>query len=356
MILTITTDFSTFAGYAELAVQLISPTKGILSEQRTLWTDTSRELKVDIPIAEDSKEAKVVVFPIGPIIPKTSTPFLSKFVCRPLPHIVGVESPRFAPKTAARIDSVYREFVIDGFPFRIAEQSGETIIRHVWDAGIILSAAATCNPVSLLPDELQTFMQMTGIYGATKILEMGTGVGVLGISLAAQFPEAKVVVTDLEDAEPFVRENISINSPNFPHLRENISFRTLDWGDRRFPDWTLNETFDLIVMADVTYNTSTFVALADTLEHLLKHGATGAQVVCCGKRRHEEEEEFWRIVLGRGFLVHQRTMFTMDLNGIFRHCQDGMKKDGEQVIDFIIMNTSLTSNNWAAAKATPTIC
>ena len=228
MILTITTDFSTFAGYAELAVQLISPTKGILSEQRTLWTDTSRELKVDIPIAEDSKEAKVVVFPIGPIIPKTSTPFLSKFVCRPLPHIVGVESPRFAPKTAARIDSVYREFVIDGFPFRIAEQSGETIIRHVWDAGIILSAAATCNPVSLLPDELQTFMQMTGIYGATKILEMGTGVGVLGISLAAQFPEAKVVVTDLEDAEPFVRENISINSPNFPHLRENISFRTLD--------------------------------------------------------------------------------------------------------------------------------
>ena len=249
-----------------------------------------------------------------------------------------MESPRFALTPGARIDVVYRGFAINGVPFRIAEQSGETIIRHVWDAGIILSAAATCNPVSLLPNGLRTFMQMTGIYRATKILEIGTGVGVLGISLAARFPEAKVVLTDLEDAEPLVLDNIGINAPNFPHLLQNVSFRTLDWEDRQFPDWTLNEKFDLIVMADVTYNASTFVALADTLEHLQKHGARGANVVCCGKRRHDEEEEFWQIVLRRGFVVHRRTIFTMDLNGIFRHCQDGMKRDGEQMIDFIIMN------------------
>ena len=338
MILTITTDFSTFAGYAELVVQLVSPTKANLSEHRILWTDTSRELKVEIPIAADSTEAKVVVFAIGPVIPKTSISFLSRYICRPLEHIIGVESPLFALKTTARIDTVYREFAIDDAPFRIAEQSGETIIRHVWDAGIILSAAATCNPVSILPDELRTFMQMTGIYRATRILEIGTGVGVLGISLAARFPEANVVLTDLEDAEPLVLENIAINAPNFPHLRQNISFRTLDWEAQEFPDWTLNEKFDLIVLADVTYNSSTFVALADTLEHLQKHGAMGAKVVCCGKRRHDEEEEFWRIVHRRGFVVHRRTIFTMDLNGTFRHCQDGMKRDGEQVIDFIIMN------------------
>lgn len=336
MILTVTTDFSTFAGTTELGVKLVSPTNAILSEKEISWSDTSRELKVELQLKSGWKAGKVVVYPLGR---GQSIPFLSRYLRRPIEHIVGVESPTFQLSPTSRVDTVYRQFAIDGVPFRIAEQSGETIIRHVWDAGIILSAAATCNPTSL-PSELQTFMEMSGITGAKTILEVGTGVGVLGISLAARYPKARVVVTDLGDAEPLVLENIAINTPNFPHLTKSVSFRPLDWEVRPFPEWTTTDKFDLVVMADVTYNTATFVALADTLEHLQKQGAKGAKVICCGKRRHDEEEEFWKIVRGREFVLHDRTVFTMDLEGRLRYCRDCVPEDGEQVIDFIVMTLS----------------
>jgi Lysine methyltransferase len=339
MILTVTTDFSTFAGSTELGVTLVSPANAILSEKEISWSDTSRELKVELELKPGWKEGKVVVYPLGR---GQSIPFLSRYLGRPIEHIVGVESPTFQLSPTSRVDTVYRRFSIDGVPFRIAEQSGETIIRHVWDAGIILSAAATCNPTSL-PPELQIFMEMSGIARVKAILEVGTGVGVLGLSLAARYPKARVVVTDLEDAEPLVLENIAINAPDFPQLTKNVSFRPLDWEARPFPDWTTTDIFDLIVMADVTYNTATFVALANTLEHLQKHGAKGAKgakVICCGKRRHDEEEEFWKIVKGRGFELQERKAFAMDLEGRFRYCGDGIQEDGEQVIDFIVMTLS----------------
>jgi SAM-dependent methyltransferase len=340
MILTITIDFSTFAGSTELAVQLVSRTNAVLSEHRIQWTDTSRELKTNLPLPPDLKDTKVVVSPLLPPTHIASNSFLSKYLGRPIEHIIGVESPRFPHKFADPTDTVFREFAINVVPFRIAEQSGETIIRHVWDAGIILSAAVTCAPISILPDELQKFIEASGISRATRILEVGTGVGILGISLAARFPQANVVVTDLEDAGLFVLHNIDNNIYNFPHLRQNISFRILDWEARPFPEWMVSDKFDLIVMADVTYNTSMFLALADALEHLSKHGAKGAKVVCCGKRRHDDEEEFWRIICERGFVIDQRTTFTMDLEGSFRYCDTGIKKDGEQVIDFILMSMS----------------
>jgi hypothetical protein len=93
-------------------------------------------------------------------------------------------------------------------------------------------------------------------------------------------------------------------------------------------------------MADVTYNTATFNALADTLEHLLRHGCKGGKVVCCGKRRHDEEEGFWRIVTQRGFILEKRVIFGIDLEGTIRFCGDGVKKDGEQLVDFIVMSFS----------------
>ena len=222
---------------------------------------------------------------------------------------------------------------------RIAEQAGETIIRHVWDAGIILSAATSCNPLSSLPSELQSFVEATfQTSRRLNILELGTGVGILGISIGTTFPDAKVVMSDLVDAQALVEQNIRLNVPHHSRLKSNALFRVLDWELRPFPSWTVAEQFDLIVMADVTYNTATFAALADTLEYLLRNGSQGAKVICCGKRRHDEEEGFWRIVSERGFILDRRVILAIDLDGQLRHCEDGGKKDGEQLVDFISMS------------------
>ena len=335
MILTITTDFSPFAGLAELLCQFVSPANSIVAEQRVHWDGTLRDIKVDMPIPSGSKEGRVV---INPIDHSRSETFLSQFLGRRTNHVVGVETATFSLNASNRHETVYRQFSLPHGPLQIAEQAGETIIRHVWDAGIILSAALTCNSLSILPDELQQSLRPMFFDREMKILELGTGIGILGVSIATAFPSATVVMTDLLDAQSLVDENTRLNSKNHSQLMRNASFRALDWEERPFPQWTMMEKFDLIVMADVTYNTATFIALTDTLEHLLRTGSKGAKVLCCGKRRHDEEEGFWRLVQEKGFVIHQRVIFAIDLEGIMRYCGDGVKNEGEQLIDFIAMS------------------
>jgi len=335
MILTITTDFSPFAGSTELMCQLVSSADTVLAEHRINWDGSLRDVKVDLPIPSGLKEGRVAITPIDD---SGSESFVSQFLGGKTNHVVGVETATFALNTVNRHDTVYRQFSLPQGPVRIAEQTGETIIRHIWDAGIILSAALTCNPISNLPDELRQFVRPIFSEPAMKVLELGTGVGILGISIARAFPSTTVVMTDLLDAQSLVDENTCTNAKTHPQMLRNALFRALDWEERPFPEWTVREKFDLIVMADVTYNTATFVALADTLEHLLSTGSKGGRVLCCGKRRHDEEEGFWRLVREKGFVIHERVIFSMDLEGTINYCGDGGKKDGEQLIDFISMS------------------
>jgi 2-polyprenyl-3-methyl-5-hydroxy-6-metoxy-1,4-benzoquinol methylase len=340
MILTITTDFSPFAGSAELLCQLVSTKNQTLSEKLVTWHEYNRELKVELKIPTNFKEGKVIVAPTTSNNGRRMEgQFLLTFLGRETSNVVGVETDAFTMDTPARQDVVYRTFSVRNCPLRIAEQSGETIIRHVWDAGVILSAALAFDRISELPDELQ--IVISGVVCTTKetrILELGCGVGVLGISIASAFPHCQVIMTDLSDAQVLVEENIRLNLHKFPHLGQNTRFRVLNWEAKPYPAWTVKEKFDVIVMADVTYNTATFTALADTLEHLLRTRSKGGKVLCCGKRRHDEEEGFWRLVQERGFIIEKRIIFGMDLDGNFRRCPDGVKTDGEQLIDFIIVH------------------
>ena len=334
MILTITTDFSPFAGSVQLLCELQSY-DSILAQKRIHWTDTLRDIYVDIPIPSGLKEGRVAIRPVD----STSDTFLSHFLGgKGINHVVGVETGLFHVNVSSRHDTVYRHFKLPLGPLRIAEQAGETIIRHVWDAGIILSAAISYYPTSLIPDELQQLLSLIFSDRETRILELGTGVGILGITIAARYPQTKVVMTDLSDAQSLVDTNLHLNTATYHYLKDNASFRPLDWEERPFPEWSTTEKFDLIVMADVTYNTATFIALADTLEHLLRTGSKSGKVLCCGKRRHDEEEGFWRIIQERGFEMHGRVIFAIDLEGNTRYCGDGMTKQGEQLIDFIMMN------------------
>jgi len=339
MILTITTDFSSFAASTGLSCRLVSTEGTVVLEKEVQWQEYDREVKINLSVPRNFREGRVVVSPCGSVPGSNDGGFLRSFLGRDVPHLVGVETETFSIDNLLRQETVYRNFVLRGHPLRIAEQTGETIIRHVWDAGIILSAALTYHPPSALPEELNAFnSSVISTSTRIKVLEVGCGVGILGISIAAAFPQSQVVMTDLSDAQSLVEQNIKLNLRGYPHLKRNANFRSLDWETRPYPEWTTAEHFDLIVMADVTYNTATFLALADTLEHLLRSGSKGSRVICCGKRRHDEEEGFWRLVKERGFIVERRVIFSMDLDGHFGLCMNGIEQDGEQLIDFISMH------------------
>lgn len=341
LILTITTDFSPFAGSANLLCQLVSSKGATLATQEIQWAGHEREIKIDFPVPSSPSNYKVVITPVEAA---PSASFLAHFLNANVSHVVGVETQMLSNEICTRQDTVYRRFRSPACQIVIAEQSGETIIRHVWDAGIIFSAAASYHHLETLPRRLKSFIQpLINSTRPLRVLELGTGVGVLGICIALAFPNTKVVMTDLLDAQPSVDENIRLNASQHPKLAQNASFRPLDWENQPYPEWTRTNTYDLIVMADVTYNTATFVALANTLEHLLRTGSRGARVLCCGKRRHDEEEQFWSIVRARGFVLDQREVFSMDLEGNFEPCEREQNAHGQQLIDFIGMTLANTA-------------
>lgn len=85
-----------------------------------------------------------------------------------------------------------------------------------------------------------------------RILELGTGCGMVGIALAHLIHDANVLLTDLPEAQEIVEHNI-----NQTKLAKGstLSFRTLDWDDDLPQDLQSSSSpLDLVVAADCTYN------------------------------------------------------------------------------------------------------
>jgi methylase of polypeptide subunit release factors len=93
-----------------------------------------------------------------------------------------------------------------------------------------------------------------------QILELGSGCGVVGLSLAQTIPDAQVLLTDLPEAEEIVERNIA--QTQLAH-GATVAFRELDWdaelpGDLR----ASSQKLDLVLAADCTYNPDSRYAIS----------------------------------------------------------------------------------------------
>jgi predicted nicotinamide N-methyase len=139
----------------------------------------------------------------------------------------------------------------DIFVNRLA-QEGEEYIKHfpfwikIWEASIVLA------------DHLIRI----GLAPETEILEIGAGMGVTGLFLAA-FGH-KVTITDHEeDALELVRMNVEHNK------LDHVSVRRLDWNA---PD--LTGTYDVICGSELVYNETCIRPIIDLFRRYLRPEAT----------------------------------------------------------------------------------
>jgi hypothetical protein len=150
-------------------------------------------------------------------------------------------------------------------------------------------------------------------------------------------------LTDLPEAEEIVIRNI-----NQAELAKGstLRFRTLDWEDEALSGLTESSdtsgrtNFDVIVVADCTYNPDSSPALVNTMHRIAKTSPEVAIIVAM-KRRHSSEEVFFDLMSEAGFLTKQE-----DLRPIKLPCDDGCP--GEVVHVYIYRHK--TSERYAVGK------
>lgn len=87
----------------------------------------------------------------------------------------------------------------------------------------------------------------------TRILELGCGTGIVGLTLAKILPQSQVTLTDSETTLwPLLRKNISANFSEMRLNEERVSIHGLDWRDTS--TFLPPAEFDLIVASDVLYS------------------------------------------------------------------------------------------------------
>ncbi|KUJ20698.1 uncharacterized protein LY89DRAFT_771671 [Mollisia scopiformis] len=180
----------------------------------------------------------------------------------------------------------------------IWEETGESIARHIWDAGLVLSALIS-QKAERLPDVLKK--------PNLKILELGAGCGIVGITMATSLPNIeKIILTDLPEAQEILARNI-------PSSQAKLSHQILDWA-APLPENVEREKWDLVVVADCTYNIDVVPDLVATLDRV-REGSKGVEVLLAMKVRHESEMGFFGLMEKSGWAVRERWVVPLGMLG-----------------------------------------
>ena len=219
----------------------------------------------------------------------------------------------------------------DGVFLQIEEDIGESIARHIWDAGLV-TAGLLADACRFAEGEVHVrdLLPLPKAKEDLNVLEIGCGVGILGIAIAGVVHRAAtmghetrsarpyVLLTDLPEAEERARANIArfrnytAGTSNIP--RAEVEYENLDWDEgqaSRFGPIVGSRRWDLVVLSDCTYNVDAFPQLVGTLNSLHSLNAAraepGAQasfttrVLMSTKPRHDSERALFGLLESEGW-------------------------------------------------------
>lgn len=133
-----------------------------------------------------------------------------------------------------------------------------------------------------------------------KVIELGTGCGIVGIYIASAIPDCSCLLTDLPEAMDLLRRN-SVSSSEA--VRDRLSCEELDWMSP-LPAVVTTDSWDLVVVSDCTYNPDTVPMLVETMLGLAVQSPQALFLIAM-KKRHDSEAIFFDLVNSKGFSVVQ---------------------------------------------------
>jgi hypothetical protein len=186
------------------------------------------------------------------------------------------------------------------------------------DGGLVfssyLAALSTPDPSASSRTPKLPILEKVLLKRDLTVLELGAGCGIVGITLATFFPHlGQVILTDLPAASSILSQNLS---PSLLPLsiRSKLSSQVLDWSSP-LPPSIASTNWDLILVADCTYNPDVVPDLVATLGRLTGNGKREVLVALAMKVRHESEIIFFELMHEDGFVVREKGKISLPVLG-----------------------------------------
>lgn len=215
----------------------------------------------------------------------------------------------------------------------VEEEIGESIARHIWDAGVVSTCAimaSFANPS--LPSSMHDCMTtMRDILSrGPNVLELGCGVGILGLGLTQVLSwhssvPTTLLMTDLEEAQERAESNMALLSKRIAKDKVKAVYENLDWEDGRvgrFSETIQSNAWDLVVLSDCTYNVDMLPALVETLSAIhasnckrQKKSPATTKVFMATKPRHDSERELFGLLDKHGWATKHKQVLPLPVMG-----------------------------------------
>ncbi|GJE93325.1 hypothetical protein PsYK624_094840 [Phanerochaete sordida] len=292
----------------------------------TTWREANAYREVPVPppqAARDGQTYRLVLTAHSQGVPYIANLAADATGERPLPVLsmpIAFSSRRGAgPAKQERVERVYRVCSDTGEQafLSVKEQTSFDLDKKVWDSGIGLSSWVTGlfqGTVDTSASPLVSELRVALTAQDCQVLELGAGTGIVSLALGAlrssrqgAEPSGCIITTDLASAMPLLEENIAANKALFRNAAATPEAAVLDWDEQELPSRVaaIGSGFDVILMADVTYNTASFPALVRTLAAVLAIGdpqpPRPPPLVLLGyKERDAAERTLWELAAGVG--------------------------------------------------------
>ncbi|KAL3465541.1 putative methyltransferase-domain-containing protein [Aspergillus heterothallicus] len=180
----------------------------------------------------------------------------------------------------------------------IWEETGNSIARHIWDAAVasVMYLQQLIAEGELSSNTALRSLLRTGRDSPLRVIELGSGCGIVGIALAKLLPKCSVLLTDLPEVEEIVSKNIAAARPA---LSSTLQYRPLEWEEELPDDLFDTPSIDLVLVSDCTYNADSLPALVSILRRLANM-SPHVLILVALKRRHESESIFFDLMKSAG--------------------------------------------------------
>ncbi|ETV87072.1 hypothetical protein H257_02076 [Aphanomyces astaci] len=151
----------------------------------------------------------------------------------------------------------------------LAESPGNLGIGgKLWDSSLILTAYLAAHPA---------------VVSGKHVIELGSGLGLVGLACASLPAVASVVLTDIDDVVPLLEYNVRLND-----LSDKASVKPLWWGTSI--EHLFNAPYDVVLLSDVVYDPFGYKPLVASLRDLTSPDTT---ILMGHRSRHPQEKQFF---------------------------------------------------------------